>query len=150
MGQTKVYSDILRCQPQFKYDFNHLNLYRQNINKYHKLYGNNTNNNVNLKRGKATKVIPKSRIPFKFTGTAAKRMQESGRRIPIHTMEEIIKFPKHILKDPQGSNGLMYYSRIFRNKKQYNVEILYDKASNQIMHFKYTQDPLGPLKIISK
>lgn len=39
----------------------------------------------------------------------------------------------------------MYYSRMWVNKKLYNVEVLYDKSTNTIEHFLYRQKKLGPL-----
>lgn len=32
----------------------------------------------------------------------------------------------------------------------YNIEVLYDKSNNTIMHFQYTQKPIGPLEKVSK
>ncbi|MFE7088893.1 RHS repeat domain-containing protein, partial [Sphingobacterium spiritivorum] len=85
---------------------------------------------------------------FNFTGKAASRMTDKARAIPIQTMDDIIKAPMSEVKDPQGTSALMHYSQMWKNGKLYNVEVLYDKATNTIMHFKYTQKPLGSLPAI--
>jgi hypothetical protein len=75
-------------------------------------------------------------------------MADKARAIPIQTMDDIIKAPMSVVKDPQGTSALMHYSQMWKNGKLYNVEVLYDKAANTIMHFKYTQKPLGSLPAI--
>ena len=85
---------------------------------------------------------------FKFTGTAAKHMDDPGRMISIQILDDIIKAPMSVVKDPQGTKALMHYSQMWKNDKLYNVEVLYDKGINTIMHFKYTQKPLGSLPAI--
>ncbi|MEC4048834.1 SpvB/TcaC N-terminal domain-containing protein [Flavobacterium sp. SUN046] len=87
---------------------------------------------------------------YNFTKTAAAHMDEAGRMIPVQTLDDIIKAPMQVLKDPQGTNALMHYSQMWKNNKLYNVEVLYDKAANTIMHFKYTQKAIGPLQAIPK
>lgn len=77
-------------------------------------------------------------------------MDEAGRMIPVQTLDDIIKAPMQVLKDLQGTNALMHYSQMWKNSKLYNVEVLYDKAANTIMHFKYTQKAIGPLQAIPK
>ncbi|CAG5067311.1 hypothetical protein DYBT9623_00031 [Dyadobacter sp. CECT 9623] len=85
---------------------------------------------------------------FKFTGKAASHMADRSRAIPVQTMDDILKAPISVVKDPQGTGALMYYSKMWKNGTNYNVEILHDKATNTIMHFKYTQKPLGSLPAI--
>lgn len=69
----------------------------------------------------------------------------------MHILDNIIKFPTAVLKDPKGaSNAIMYYSQIWKNNMLYNAEVLYDTSSNTIMHFRYSRDPMGPLKQIPK
>lgn len=87
---------------------------------------------------------------FNFTKTAAAHMGEAGRMIPIQTLDDIIKAPMAIAKDPQGTSALMHYSRMWKNGKLYNVEVLYDKITNTIMHFKYSRQTMGPLSAIPK
>ncbi|SMP29205.1 hypothetical protein SAMN06264346_11185 [Chryseobacterium profundimaris] len=53
-----------------------------------------------------------------------------------------------VLSDPRGTNALMHYSQMWKNDKLYNVKVLYDEGTNTIMHFKYTQKPLGSLPTI--
>lgn len=84
---------------------------------------------------------------FKFGSGASKHMSTSARRVPVQILNEVIKNTKGI-PDPRGSKALMYYSTMIKNGKTYNLEILYDKASNSIWHFKYTRKALGPLPII--
>jgi hypothetical protein len=86
-----------------------------------------------------------------FTDAAGKHMYEVGRRIPVHILDNMIKSPIAVVKDPRGaSNALMHYSQIWKNGRLYNAEVLYDKTTNTILHFQYTQKPIGPLKKVSK
>jgi len=85
-----------------------------------------------------------------FTKTAASHMDDVSRMIPVQTLDDIIKTPLKVMKDPQGSNALMHYSQMTKNGKLYNVEVLYEKTTNTIMHFKYTQKQIGPLQAITK
>lgn len=106
--------------------------------------------NVNtLSKATATEVAA-TQGGYNFTKTAATHMDEAGRMIPIQILDDIIKAPMQVLKDPQGTNALMHYSQMWKNNKLYNVEILYDKTANTIMHFKYTQKAIGPLRSIPK
>lgn len=76
-------------------------------------------------------------------------MSNPARRIPVHILNKIIKSPLACTKDPQGvPNTMMYYSQVWKNGKLYNVEVLYSKKTNTVMHFKYTPDSIGPLKEI--
>ena len=69
----------------------------------------------------------------------------------MHILDKVIKSPMAVTRDPQGaSNAMMYYSQVWKNGKLYNVEVLYDKATNTISHFQYTQKPIGPLTKVSK
>jgi len=77
-------------------------------------------------------------------------MTNVDRMIPVQILDDIIQTPMYITKDPQGTSALMHYSQIFREGKLYNVEVLYDKATNTIMHFEYTRKALGPLLAIPK
>lgn len=79
-----------------------------------------------------------------------KKPYSTFRSKKVQTLDDIIKYPMQILKDPQGTNALMYYSQMWKNNKLYNVEVLYDKGANTIMHFKYTQKAIGPLQAIPK
>jgi RHS repeat-associated protein len=73
---------------------------------------------------------------YNFGAEAAMHMANPGRRVPLQLMDDVIRNTKGFA-DPQGSSALMYYSKMYRNGKAYNLEILYDKASNSIWHFKY-------------
>ena len=99
--------------------------------------------------GKAGKVVGTgAKELFKFTGKAASRMEEVGCVIPIQILDDIIQAPMYVRNDPQGAKALMHYSQMWKKGKLYNVEVLYDKTTNTIMHFKYTQDATGPLNKI--
>lgn len=100
---------------------------------------------------KAGRTISNERVLFNFTDTAGRHMNEVERRIPIHILDKVIKSPVTVLKDPQGaSKAMMHYSQVWKNGKLYNVEVLYDKTTNTIPHFQYTQKPIGPLTRVSK
>nr|WP_199156977.1 hypothetical protein [Pedobacter sp. ASV2] len=73
---------------------------------------------------------------FNFSTKAAEYMANSGRAVPIQTLEQAIKSTKGVL-DPRGSRALMHTTEMFKNGKAYNLEVLYDKATNSIWHFKY-------------
>ena len=70
--------------------------------------------------------------------------------IPVQILDDIIKYPMFLTKDPGGTSALMHYSQILKNGKLYNVEVLYDKVTNTIMHFEYTRKAIGPLFAIPK
>jgi RHS repeat-associated protein len=106
---------------------------------------------INLVRMyKIAKAAKGGKVLFNFTKTTAAHMDEAGRMIPVQTLDDIIKAPMSIAKDPQGTSALMHYSQMWKEGKLYNVEVLYDKASNTIMHFKYSRDAMGPLLAIPK
>lgn len=86
---------------------------------------------------------------FKFTTRTAQRMEQPGRMIPLYILQDIINDPLYVLPDPQGTSAMMYYTHLWKNKKLYNVEVLYHKQNNLIMRFVYTKEPLGPLQKIS-
>ncbi|MBX9838781.1 MAG: hypothetical protein K2X69_10780 [Silvanigrellaceae bacterium] len=90
-----------------------------------------------------------SNVSFNFGETANQHMNNPARRIPVYILDKIIQSPIACVKDPRGlSDAIMYYSQIRRNGKLYNVEVLYNKKCNKIMHFKYDSDSLGPLNKI--
>ncbi|WP_297990528.1 DNRLRE domain-containing protein [uncultured Anoxybacillus sp.] len=83
-----------------------------------------------------------------FTKTTAKHMDNPDRRVPIQILQQAIKGKGY--KDPRGSNARMYYTIMYRNGKKYNLEVLYDKKTNTILHFEYARKAMGPLKAIPK
>jgi hypothetical protein len=88
---------------------------------------------------------------FNFTETTAKHMNDAKRMVPIHTLESIVKSPMAVVKDPRGaSNAMMHYSQIWKNDKLYNIEVLYDKSTDTILHFRYSKNAMGPLEKVSK
>jgi len=74
---------------------------------------------------------------FNFSTKAAGHMANPGRAVPVQILEQAIKSSKGVL-DPRGSRALMHTTEMFKNGKAYNLEVLYDKASNSIWHFKYS------------
>ncbi len=91
-----------------------------------------------------------------FTKTAANHMDDTNRYVPMLLMRQGIKGRKG-LPDPRGSDAMMYYMRMNKKSiknnlptnKLYNLEVLYHRKSNQIMHFKYTEKAIGPLKAVN-
>lgn len=84
---------------------------------------------------------------FNFKGASAKHLHNRGRVVPMHILEGVVQSPMAILKDPKNSsNAMMCYSRIWKNGKLYNIEVLYDKAANTILHFRYTHKAIGSLE----
>ncbi|MBV4360612.1 DUF6443 domain-containing protein [Pinibacter aurantiacus] len=86
---------------------------------------------------------------FNFGGSAGRHMMEPGRTVPVQILEQAISGSEGLV-DPKGSQALMHYIEMSKNGKLYNLEVLYDEPTNTIWHFKYTQDPIGPLKAIPK
>ncbi|MCU6708863.1 RHS repeat-associated core domain-containing protein [Paenibacillus sp. J5C_2022] len=72
-----------------------------------------------------------------FTATTAARMENVGRFVPVQTLISAIKYGDG-MADPQGTKAIMYYTVMYKNNQAYNLEVLYDKASNTVLHFMYT------------
>jgi len=71
-----------------------------------------------------------------FTQTTLQRMQKPNRFVPVQTLIDAIK--NGVAKpDPQGTKAIMYTIEMFRNGKAYQLEVLYEKATNTILHFLY-------------
>ena len=68
-------------------------------------------------------------------------MSNPGQAVPIQILKQAIEQSKGV-PDPQGSRALMYTVEMMKNEKLYNLEVLYDKATNSIWHFKYS--PINP------
>lgn len=71
-----------------------------------------------------------------FAATALQHMTEKARQVPVQVLVEAIKHGT-ATPDPRGGSGTMYYIEMYRNNKQYILEVLYDVATNTIQHFKY-------------
>jgi len=52
--------------------------------------------------------------------------------------------------DPRGSLAEMHYTTMTKNGQTYNLEVLYDKATNTVYHFEYTRKAIGDLPAIPK
>ncbi len=85
-----------------------------------------------------------------FSETTIKHMDNPNRHVPVQILKEVIQKPIAIKPDPQESSALMYYSQIWKNGKYYNIEVLYDIATNQVRHFLYSEEKMGPLPAIKK
>jgi len=74
---------------------------------------------------------------FKFGGSAGRHMTNKNRSVPIQILDQAIKGSNGVV-DPKGSRALMHTTEMWKNGKAYNLEILYDKPTNTIWHFKYS------------
>ncbi len=93
----------------------------------------------------AARVGKKFEKELNFTTTTTKRMEQAGRYVPIQTLKSAIRFGQE-MPDPQGTSAKMYYTVMYKNQKEYNLEVLYNKSTNTVLHFMYTRDSLGPLQ----
>ena len=71
-----------------------------------------------------------------FTNTTLQRMQNPARFVPVRTMMDAIKYGT-ASPDLQGTQAMMYTIEMFKNEKSYQLEVLYDQATNTILHFLY-------------
>ena len=101
--------------------------------------------------GKADNIIKYSNLDegVNFSNKALEHMGESGRQVPIQTLQDTIRYGEG-LPDPRGSSATMYYATMTKNGKPYNLEVLYDKASNTVYHFEYARKAMGNLSQIKK
>ena len=84
-----------------------------------------------------------------FSNKALEHMGENGIQVPIQTLQDAIKYGE-ALPDPRGSSATMYYTTMMKSGKLYNLEVLYDKASNTVYHFEYARKAMGNLSQIKK
>ena len=63
-------------------------------------------------------------------------MDDPNRFVPIQILKEAINHGKAV-QDPQGTDAIMYYIDMYKNNIKYTLEVLYDSASNTVMHFLY-------------
>ncbi len=73
---------------------------------------------------------------YNFTTKTAGHMANPDRYVPVHMLDEAIKGSKGV-PDPRGSRGTMHHMEMYRNGKPYKLEVLHDKQTNSIWHFKY-------------
>ena len=85
----------------------------------------------------AGNVAKEGKTILNFTETTAKHMDEAGRYVPVQILDDAIKTTKGVA-DPLGSRALMHTTEMVKNGKTYNLEVLYDKATNSVWHFKYS------------
>ena len=85
-------------------------------------------------------------VLFNFARVSEKQMSKVGRKVPIQLLDHVINKPRAVIPDPRKlSSADMYYSQIWKNGKLYNIEVLYNKATNEVEHLVYTRDSMGPL-----
>ena len=82
-----------------------------------------------------------------FSNKALEHMKNPARRVPVQILQEAIR-KNNAFPDPRGSSATMYYTKVCINQKYYNLEVLYDKASNTIYHFEYARKAMGNLPAI--
>ena len=80
--------------------------------------------------------VSSSKELLNFSTKAAEHMLEKERTVPIQILQQAIKYSKG-KPDPRGSKALLHTIEMWKNGKPYNLEVLYDEASNSIWHFKY-------------
>lgn len=100
------------------------------------------------KFSKAKKVKKYKREGLEFANKPAHHMENKARYVPVHLLKQAIKNKGY--KDPRGSKAKMHYAVIYINKKKYNLEVLYDKKTNTVLHFEYARKAMGPLKALKK
>lgn len=72
-----------------------------------------------------------------FTATTAARMADPARRVPHHILKLALRFGKRT-PDPQGAPGAFRYAiQMFRNGKEYTLEVVIREADNTVLHFLY-------------
>ncbi len=72
-----------------------------------------------------------------FTATTAARMANPARRVPQHILKLAIRFGRRS-PDPQGASGaFQYVTQIFKNGRQYTLEVVIREADKTILHFMY-------------
>ena len=86
---------------------------------------------------------------FNFTNKTNQHMNNPNRRVPVQTLKDVIEVGE-AMPDPRGSRATMYYSTMYKNRKLYNIEVLYEGLTNTIYHFEYTRKAIGNLPAISK
>jgi hypothetical protein len=69
--------------------------------------------------------------------------------VPQEIIKDVIRVGAPVA-DPQGSRAVMYFARLWKNGRQYNIEVLYDHHTNTVWHVMYTREAIGPLTTIFK
>ncbi len=68
---------------------------------------------------------------FIFNTKAAEHMEEKGRAVPVQILKKAINISKGMAA-PRGSRALIHTTKMWKNGKAYNLEVLYDKTTNSI------------------
>ena len=99
------------------------------------------------KNGSKSGKYPNLDEGLNFSNKASQHMGESGRQIPVQTLQDAIGYGQ-AMSDPRGSNATMYYTTMYKNGKMYNLEVLYDATTNTVYHFEYARKAMGNLPAI--
>ena len=82
-----------------------------------------------------------------FSTTVQQRLEDPSRSVPLHILQDAIRLGQS-LPDPRGTAAHAYYILISKNGNFYNLQVIYNWATNTIWHFHYTSEALGPLPAI--
>lgn len=75
---------------------------------------------------------------MKLAAKPLEHMKNPHRAVPAEILALAIKHGKKI-PDPQRTEGAhMYLVKMFKNGKEYNLEVLYKESEKMILHFKYS------------
>lgn len=77
-----------------------------------------------------------------FSVKAAEHMENPARAVPVQILQDAIQSSQGV-PDPRGSTALMHTIEMYKNDTAYQLEVLYNKATNAIWHFQYDR-PKGP------
>jgi hypothetical protein len=93
--------------------------------------------------------LTKGQLPknLNFSAKVKERMDNPARYVPQEIIKDVIRGGVSAA-DLQGSRAVMYFARLWKNGRQYNIEVLYDHHTNTVWHVKYTQKAIGPLTTI--
>jgi hypothetical protein len=74
---------------------------------------------------------------LKFTATTLAHMASKGRYVPRHILHLALKYGRRAA-DPQGVKGaFLYTSKMFRNGREYTLEVVVRESDWTILHFLY-------------
>ncbi|WP_185959930.1 hypothetical protein [Criibacterium bergeronii] len=118
------------------------------IEKGAKSLGNNADDVISEGVNKASKHC-NIEEGLNFSSKALEHMDERARHVPVQTLQDAIRYGE-ALPDPRGTSATMYYTTMYKNKKCYNLEVLYNEATNTVYHFEYARKAMGNLPKINK
>ena len=71
-----------------------------------------------------------------FSNRALEHMGESGRQVPIQTLQDAIRYGE-AMPDPRGSNTTMYYTTMYKNGKMYNLHHFFVRLNVHLHNIEY-------------